>query len=99
MSLKKPKRPRIPYQQKQETVNLKDLVQDYNDIIDKNSKLSSAQRQLVVARIEKLKAAGLVKLQSEINAQAISNFIDEDNKTEDQVAQIIEDNKDPKNIN
>ena len=91
MSLKKPKRPRIPYQQKQETVNLKDLVQDYNDIIDKKSKLSSAQRQLVVARIEKLKEAGLVKLESEIKPT--------DNQTEDQVAQIIEDNKDPKNIN
>jgi hypothetical protein len=91
MSLKKTKRPRIPYQQKQETVNLKDLVQDYNDIIDKKSKLSSAQRQLVVARIEKLKEAGLVKLESEIKQT--------DNQTEDQVAQIIEDNKDPKNIN
>lgn len=91
MSLKKPKRPRIPYQQKQETVNLKDLVQDYNEILDGNSKLSSAQRQLVVARIEKLKEVGLVKLESEINKT--------NNQTEDQVAQIIEDNKDPKNIN
>jgi hypothetical protein len=91
MSLKKPKRPRIPYQQKQETVLLTDLVRDYNEILDGNSKLSSAQRQLVVARIEKLKAAGLVKLESEIKQM--------DNQTEDQVAQIIEDNKDPKNIN
>lgn len=91
MSLKKPKRPRIPYQQKQETVNLKDLVRDYNEILDGNSKLSSAQRQLVVARIEKLKEVGLVKLESEINKT--------NNQTEDQVAQIIEENKDPKNIN
>lgn len=92
MSLKKPKRPRIPYQpKKEETVLLTDLVRDYNEIIDHKSKLSSAQRQLVVARIEKLKAAGLVKLESEINKT--------DNQTEDQVAQIIEDNKDQKNIN
>lgn len=92
MSLKKPKRPRIPYQQKkEETVLLTDLVRDYNEILDGNSKLSSAQRQLVVARIEKLKEVGLVKLESEINKT--------NNQTEDQVAQIIEDNKDPKNIN
>ena len=92
MSLKKPKRPRIPYQQKkEETVLLTDLVRDYNDILDGNSKLSSAQRQLVVARIEKLKEVGLVKFESEIKQT--------DNQTEDQVAQIIEDNKDPKNIN
>ena len=92
MSLKKPKRPRIPYKpKKEETVLLTDLVRDYNEILDGNSKLSSAQRQLVVARIEKLKEAGLVKLESEINKT--------DNQTEDQVAQIIEDNKDQKNIN
>ena len=91
MSLKKPKRPRIPYQQKQETVILSDLIRDYNDILDKKSTLSSAQRKLVVARIEKLKESGLVKLESEIKQT--------DNQTEDQVAQIIEDNKDPKNIN
>ena len=91
MSLKKPKRPRIPYQPKQETVNLNDLIRQYNEIIDHKSTLSSAQRQLVVARIEKLKEAGLVKLQSEIKQL--------NNQTEDQVAQIIEDNNDSKNVN
>lgn len=91
MSLKKPKRPRIPYQPKQETVKLNDLVRQYNEIIDHKSSLSSNQRQLVIARIEKLKEAGLVKLESEIKQL--------NNQTEDQVAEIIEDKKDLKNIN
>lgn len=87
MGLKKTKRPRILRRPKGQpqggtaTVILADLINEYNLILDKKSNLSKSERDLVVARIGKLKERGLVKLQTQAEA--------DQQPIEEQVAQII----------
>jgi hypothetical protein len=81
MGLKKTKRPRIGTKPREVTVILADLVREYNLILDKKSNLSKSERDLVCARIEKLKERGLVKLQTQAEA--------DQQPIEEQVAQII----------
>lgn len=81
MGLKKTKTVKIRRQQREETVQISDLVNEYNLILDKKSKLSKSERDLVIFRIEKLKERGLVKLQTQAEA--------DQQPIEEQVAQII----------
>lgn len=81
MGLKKTKTVKIRRQQREETVQIVDLVNEYNLILDKKSNLSKSERDLVIFRIEKLKERGLVKLQTQAEA--------DQQPIEEQVAQII----------
>lgn len=81
MGLKKTKRPRIGSRPQGETVILADLIREYNLILDKKSNLSKSERNLVIFRIEKLKERGLVKLQTQAEA--------DQQPIEEQVAKII----------
>lgn len=81
MGLKKTKTVKIRRQQREETVQISDLVNEYNLILEKKSNLSKSERDLVIFRIEKLKERGLVKLQTQAEA--------DQQPIEEQVAQII----------
>lgn len=75
MGLKKNKTVKFKRKPQGETVKIADLIREYNLIVDKKSTLSKSQRDLVVARVEKLKERGLLKTQTQ--------------PIEEQVAQII----------